>query len=82
MIDRDLLYQELKNEQRQEIVEDFEYENNMRYDVEFFCEEVVNMSVYPKHMTVDATDILVAIKQMCNAYNQNIDDVLDYMKTI
>jgi len=80
--DRELLYQELKNERRQEIVEEFEYEDRMRNDVLFFCEEAVNQQFYVKNKTIDCTDLLVRLKRLCNTYNQDINNVLDYMKEI
>jgi len=77
-----LLREEMLNERRQEIVEEFEYEDRMRNDVEFFCEEAVNQPFYVKDKTIDCTDLLVRVKKLCNTYNQDVNSVLDYMKEI
>jgi hypothetical protein len=69
---------------REDMLRDQHHEYMMRTDIEYFCEHTVeNLYLTPDDTSgVYLFDIIERLRQECNNYNQNIDDLLDYMKGV
>jgi len=68
---------------RENILQENLHDTNMRNDTDYFCDYVTdNLFITPKNKSLDLSDVMEILKKECFYYNQNIDDLLDYMKNM
>lgn len=76
--------QDEKLAMREDMLRDQHHERMMRTDIEYFCEYTVeNLYLIPDGTSgIYLFDIVDRLRKKCNHYDQNIEDLLDYMKDI
>ena len=70
---------------REDMLRDQLHEHRMRTDIEYFCEYTVeNLYITPESQNrgVFLFDIVDRLRQECLQYDQELDDLLDYMKGV
>jgi len=67
---------------RQEMLKDQYHEKMMRNDTDYFCEHTVNtlMINTDKKQYIQLDTILYRLNRECKHYDQELGDLLDYMK--
>lgn len=70
---------------REDMLRGQHHEYMMRSDVEYFCEYTVeHLYIRPPQMQVGIFlfDVIDRLRQECLEYEQELDDLLDYMKGV
>ena len=80
--EKEVMRQEMLEANRIEELEAQEHEYNMRTDVDYFCEYVLENFKIKDEVYVDINDVLDALNKECDKYSYTIDVLLDYMKEI
>ena len=81
-VEKEAMRQEMLEANRIEELEAQEHEYNMRTDVDYFCEYVLENFKIKDEVYVDINDVLDALNKECDKYSYTIDVLLDYMKEI
>ena len=80
--EKEAMRQEMLEANRIEELEAQEHEYNMRTDVDYFCEYVLENFKIKDEVYVDIQDVLNILNKECDKYSYTIDVLLDYMKEI
>ena len=71
---------------REEMLRDQLHEYMMRTDIEYFCEYTIeNLFLQPTISGLNGIhlfDVVDILRQECLQYDQELDDLLDYMKGV
>ena len=81
-VEKEAMRQEMLEANRIEELEAQEHEYNMRTDVDYFCEYVLENFKIKDEVYVDINDVLNTLNKECDKYSYSIDILLDYMKEI
>lgn len=78
--------QDEKEAMREDMLREQHHEYMMRTDVEYFCEYTVeNLYITPAINSlrgIHLYDIVDRLRKECLQYDQELDDLLDYMKGV
>jgi len=80
--EKESMRQEMLEANRIEELEAQKHDYDMRTDVDYFCEYVLENFKIKNEVYVDIQDILNTLNKECDKYNYTIDVLLDYMKEI
>lgn len=74
-----------KDEQEQlneQFLQEQYHENQMRNNLDYFYEYLLDNMYFDCKHSIDIIDVINELKKECSLYDQNLDDLLDYLKEL